>query len=247
MVQRDWERDLAGEFGNGRSVDCGSGFTGRLNPVCAGGRRWKQSIQWFQNLAGGAGNAGDFARVQVRVLDGGSEVIPWQEIWTHDVSQANDAQRFVSVDLSQLVKNYFNPRLQARFIWDAKATSTGGNWEIEEMVIGSGSSPKVIDGLDGAFADPVTAQINTVLTDEVVVTDNEANATLQDQVFYSFVGAPTFMTLTSQPGEGGFFSTTVKAAPSAADMDAYSFYLLATDSQNLRWVREITMTVVNEE
>ena len=54
------------------------------------------------------------------------------------------------------------------------------------------------------------------------------------------------MTLTSQPGEGSLFTTTVKAAPVAADMDAYSFYLMATDTQNLRWVKEMDVNVVNE-
>ncbi len=52
------------------------------------------------------------------------------------------------------------------------------------------------------------------------------------------------MTLTSVPGEGALFTTTVKAAPVDSDVNLYNFYLMATDSQNLRWVQELDVTVL---
>lgn len=206
----------------------------------------KAAIQWFQELSGGAGASGDIARVEVRVLEASNEVIPWTEVWSFDVAGLTDAPDFVSVDLSVLVKNLFNPRLQARFVWDGKATSAGANWLVEEMVIGSGSNPKVIDDLDGDFVSPITMVIDQVYSDKVVMTDNEANAEQEDQVFFSLKGAPTFMSLTSQPGEGGLFTTNLKGSPLATDIEVYGFYLMATDSQNLRWVKELNVTVDTE-
>ena len=172
----------------------------------------------------------DAGTAEARIsIDGGAT---WTTV--HSQPPGGPAGTFVSVDLTGLADGQGDVRVA--FVWSGAADTAGASWTIDDVVLGAGTVPFL---LDGPPAQGLIAPVGATTTDALQAFDADPG----DSVTFVVSGDLPFASVVEPIGATPLFGATLAVTPAPQHAGQHEGFLWAIDGQNLRQRKVLLVNV----